>query len=76
MISQLFTQYLANQPGNPEVVRVVASGRGTHKGIQWYRGVEGQQIEYRDHQGEEKHQKHPDNDSSDQFLVIINLGKR
>ena len=26
MISQLFTQYLANQPGNPEVVRVVASG--------------------------------------------------
>lgn len=29
MISQLFTQFLVNQPG---VVRVVVSGRGTHSG--------------------------------------------
>ena len=43
--------------------------------IQWYRGVEGQEMENRDHQGEEKHQEHLDldNNSSDQFIVIINL---
>ena len=35
MISQLFTQFLVNQPG---VVRVVVSGRGTHSGTGGWRG--------------------------------------
>ena len=34
-------------------------------------------MEFRDHQEEGKHQEHldPDNDSSAQIIVIINLGK-
>ena len=40
-------------------------------------GVEGQKMDCRNHQEEGKHQEHlePDNDSSDQFIVFINLGK-
>jgi len=48
MISQLFTQFLVNQPGvvrvveflvnQPGVVRVVVSGRGTHSGTGGWRG--------------------------------------
>ena len=46
MISQLFTQILAKLPGYPEVVGVVATGRG-HTVVQGVRG----EVEYRDHQG-------------------------